>query len=119
AIGLVASGSAPIASPFIPSFVAQNPGSTPITATITVTPVNTSGTTVCPGNTASFTITVNPTPAAPTVTNATICGPGVVNLSGSGCTGGTLNWYNAATGGTLVNTGSTYSPNISSTTNYW
>jgi hypothetical protein len=49
AIGLVASGSAPVGSPFIPAFVALNPGNTPITANITVTPVNSSGAT-CPAH---------------------------------------------------------------------
>jgi hypothetical protein len=73
----------------------------------------------CPAVFDERTITVNPLPTAPTVTGAAICGPGVVDLSANGCAGGTLNWYSAASGGTLVNTGTTYSPNISSTTSYW
>jgi gliding motility-associated-like protein len=63
AIGLAASGSATSASPNIPSFTAANSTAAPITATITVTPVN-----GCNGTPQSFTITVNPRPAKPTVT---------------------------------------------------
>jgi hypothetical protein len=63
----------------------------------------------------SFTVSVAP----PTTTPGARCGAGVVNLSASGCTGGTLKWFTAETGGTQVNTGATYSPNISATTTYW
>lgn len=63
----------------------------------------------------SFTLSVG----APTTTPGSRCGSGVVNLSASGCTGGTLKWFTAETGGTQVNTGTTYSPSISSTTTYW
>ena len=65
------------------------------------------------------TTTVDPAPSAPGTTGDSNCGPGVVSLSASGCTGGTLTWYDAATGGTNVNTGLTYSPNLSTTTDYW
>ncbi|WP_157802072.1 T9SS type A sorting domain-containing protein [Flavobacterium sp. 1] len=60
-------------------------------------------------------------PSPPTTTGATVCGPGPVqvNLSASGCPGGTLKWYDAATAGTKVNEGLTYSPTISATTSYW
>ncbi|MFH0893585.1 MAG: PKD domain-containing protein, partial [Bacteroidota bacterium] len=57
-------------------------------------------------------------PTAPTTTGDTICGTGTASLSASGS--GTLNWYDASTGGTLVNTGTTYNtPTISSTTTYY
>jgi PKD repeat protein len=62
-------------------------------------------------------ITVNTAPAAPTVTGDKRCGPGVVNLSASGS--GTLDWYDAQNGGTKVNTGTTYAPNLNSTTTYY
>lgn len=58
--------------------------------------------------------------AAPTTTNDTsfVCSPSVFNLSASG--GGTLNWYDAPSGGNLVNTGNSYTtPSLSSTTSYW
>ncbi len=55
---------------------------------------------------------------APTVTGASICGMGAITLNASGS--GTLNWYDAASGGTLVNTGTTYDiPSLSSTTTYY
>jgi Zn-dependent metalloprotease len=56
-------------------------------------------------------------PQNPTTTDDTRCGPGVVNLGASGS--GTLDWYDLQTGGTLVNSGTTYAPNIPSTTSYW
>ncbi|MFI5149234.1 MAG: C1 family peptidase [Bacteroidia bacterium] len=57
--------------------------------------------------------------SAPTTTGATRVGPGVVNLSATASGTPTLNWYTAATGGTPVNTGPTYSPTISNTTTYY
>jgi len=55
-IGLAASGSGDI-----PSFVAVNTGTAPVTATITVTPVFSNGGETCVGITEDFNITVNPT----------------------------------------------------------
>ncbi|MEO8148490.1 MAG: T9SS type A sorting domain-containing protein [Bacteroidia bacterium] len=46
------------------------------------------------------------------------CGPGLVSLTASG-TPGLINWWSAPTGGTLLNTGSPYTPNVSSTTTYY
>ncbi|MBA3706595.1 MAG: PKD domain-containing protein, partial [Bacteroidetes bacterium] len=63
-------------------------------------------------------ITVNNTPNVPVTTGASRCGAGVVNLSASG-SGGTLDWYTASTGGTLVTSGTTYSPNLSTSTTYY
>ncbi len=63
----------------------------------------------------SFTQTISP----PGTTGAARCGTGNVTLTASGCTGGTLNWYDAATGGTLVNTGSSYTVNLSATTTFY
>lgn len=65
-------------------------------------------------------ITITPSPyAAPTTVGAQRCGPGVVNLTASGSGAGTLRWWSAPGGGTLLATGSTYSPNISATTTYY
>ncbi len=48
------------------------------------------------------------------------CGAGAVSLSASGCSGGTLNWYTAPSGGTWLGSGSTITtPSISSTTTYY
>jgi zinc-dependent metalloproteinase lipoprotein len=62
-------------------------------------------------------ITVNAASPAPTVKDDKRCGPGVVNLTATGS--GTLEWYDAATGGTKVNTGAAYSPNLNTTTTYY
>ncbi|HOY31233.1 MAG TPA: M14 family zinc carboxypeptidase [Bacteroidales bacterium] len=54
----------------------------------------------------------------PTVTNASNCGPGTVTLAASAL--GTIKWYDAASGGTLLNTGTTYvTPVLSNTTTYY
>lgn len=54
----------------------------------------------------------------PITTNDTICGGGTVNLTAAGQ--GVLSWYSSATGGTSINTGSSYSPNINNnTTTYY
>ncbi|CAF0860022.1 unnamed protein product [Rotaria sordida] len=58
-IGLAASGTGDIAS-----FTATNTGSTPITATITVTPSYTNAGSTCTGSAITFTVTVNPKPTA-------------------------------------------------------
>ncbi len=56
AIGLPQSGTSTSGNEQLPSFKALNPGNTPISATITVYPLNIG----CQGNPISFTITVNP-----------------------------------------------------------
>ncbi len=62
-------------------------------------------------------ITVN-LPVGPSTTDDNICENNSANLSASGT--GTLNWYDAPTGGILVNTGATYTtPNLSTTTTYY
>lgn len=55
----------------------------------------------------------------PSTTGATRCGPGPVTLSASGSGTGTLRWWDAPGGGTMLATGSTYSPNIAGTTTYY
>ena len=67
-IGLAASGTATI-----PSFVAINTGTTPQTATITITPTFTNGGISCSGPTSSFTITVNPTAVVNQPANQILC----------------------------------------------
>ncbi len=55
------------------------------------------------------------TSSLPTVNNDTICSPGVVNLT----TSANVDWYSAITGGTSLNTGTSYSPSISTNTTYY
>ncbi|GGD70851.1 hypothetical protein GCM10011514_38700 [Emticicia aquatilis] len=70
--------------------------------------------------TATASVIVNTIPTTPTSAGASRCGTGTVTLSASGCTGGTISWYGALTGGTALTTGATYtSPSISATTTYY
>ncbi|WP_343063687.1 beta strand repeat-containing protein, partial [Flavihumibacter stibioxidans] len=87
AIGLGASGIGNI-----PAFTAVNTGSTPITATITVTPTANS----CIGTPQTFTITVNPTPTVVDPANQILCSAAAttaINFSGA-VNGTTYNWTN-------------------------
>ncbi|PKP02023.1 MAG: hypothetical protein CVU11_13400 [Bacteroidetes bacterium HGW-Bacteroidetes-6] len=57
-------------------------------------------------------------PLAPTTEGDSICGDGSVSLTASGS--GTINWYDALSGGTLVGTGSPWNtPFLSTTTTYY
>ncbi|RYZ24619.1 MAG: T9SS type A sorting domain-containing protein [Chitinophagaceae bacterium] len=98
-IGLATSGSGDIAA-----FTASNGGTSPVVATITVTP--TSGT--CSGTPVSFTITVNPAPTVNAIGNQTICagsGTTAVNFSGS-LNGTSYSWTNNNTSIGLAASGS-------------
>ncbi|MCB0395716.1 MAG: T9SS type A sorting domain-containing protein [Flavobacteriales bacterium] len=78
------------------------------TVKLTVTNQNGSDT-----STETITVTVL---APPTV--ADDCGSGSLVLTASGGSG-TFNWYDAATGGSLLHTGNTYSPTITGPTTYY
>jgi hypothetical protein len=88
-IGLAASGSGNIAA-----FNAVNAGTTPVVATITVTPSYTNGAVTCTGTPRTFTITVNPTPnAVATPSTQTICSGPITTIVLSGAvTGTTYSW---------------------------
>jgi PKD repeat protein len=98
---------------------AQNPTVTYATAgtyNASLTVTNSIGT-----NTSNQTnyITVNAAPTAPTTTPANRCGTGIVSL-GATSSDGTLSWFAAATGGTALGTGATFTtPSISTTTTYY
>ncbi|WP_276132228.1 PKD-like domain-containing protein [Polluticoccus soli] len=98
-IGLVASGVGDIAS-----FTATNSSTTPVVATITVTPVK-SG---CTGTSGSFTITVDPTATVNTVSNQTVCnGASTTAVAfGGALSGTTFNWTNNTPSIGLVASGS-------------
>ena len=67
----------------------------------------------------TFTITISSFPTVVTTTPAARCDAGTLSLSATG-SAGTLNWYNVATGGTSLGTGTTFTtPSISSTTTYY
>jgi len=63
---------------------------------------------------------------APTITSATAgmsnerCSTGVVDLTATASAGATIHWFENATGGASVGTGTTfYTPSIANTTSYW
>ena len=86
-IGLAANGSGNI-----PAFIADNNTSTPITATVTVTP-SANG---CPGPAKTFTITVNPTVDVDQPNNQLLCknDPTSAIIFGSNVSGATFAWTN-------------------------
>ena len=111
AIGLAVSGSGAI-----PVFTAANSGSTPLVATIIVTP--SSG---CAGVPQAFTITVNPRPAAPVVSTPVLyclnetASPLTATATGSNV----LTWYNnvALTNGSAI--APTPATGVAGTVNYY
>ena len=63
--------------------------------------------------------TVNTMPTITGVTPGSVCGSGTVTL-GATSSAGTINWYSAATGGTSLGTGTSFTtPSISVTTTYY
>jgi subtilisin-like proprotein convertase family protein len=99
--------------------------SNPQTATPSGTPTYTCTATVngC-SMTAAVTPTVNPLPTAPTATNSSQCGAGVPSASvtdNNSFTTPTFKWYDASTGGSLLqsSTSSTYVSSISTTTTFY
>jgi len=114
AIGLSASGTGNI-----PSFTAVNNGASPITATITVTPIYSNGSTSCPGTSQTFTITVNPSPKVNSISNQTVCNnsaTGVLNF-GTSATGGSVSyaWTNNTPGIGLAASGNGNIPSFTGT----
>ena len=93
-----------------PSFVATNAGSSPITATVTVTPKFTAGGKECSGPSKTFTITVNPTAQANDPGDRILCwgaASGLIPFSTVN-TGGTTSytWTNSNTDIGLAGSGS-------------
>ena len=91
-IGLAASGTGNIAS-----FTAINNGSTPVVATITVTPQYTAGGVTCPGPSLTFTISVNPSPTVSQPVNEVICNNSPTTTVSFTGTGTSYNWTNNTT----------------------
>ncbi len=92
-IGLGASGTG-----HIPSFTATNTGTTPVTSTVTVTPVYFNGGTSCAGTPITYTYTVNPTPTVNTVATQTLCVGTPATVSHAGTVANTVySWTNSNT----------------------
>jgi PKD repeat protein len=62
--------------------------------------------------------TVNTTPTVTATVPNSRCGGGLITLSAT-ASAGTLNWYNAATGGTFIASGTSISPTVSGTTTFY
>ncbi|TWI97273.1 gliding motility-associated-like protein [Mucilaginibacter frigoritolerans] len=72
----------------------------------------------CTSPRTAVSVTVNSIPAAPTANGTSTCPGTSANLTASGT--GTIQWYDAATGGTLLATGGSYNtPALSKTTTYY
>ena len=70
-------------------------------------------------NSSGVTLTVNPIPSVMSTIPGNRCGTGTVILAAT-ASAGTLNWYNVATGGTSLATGTSFTtPSISTTTTYY
>ena len=72
----------------------------------------------------AVTATISTTPAAPTVPiGANVCGSGTATISATAPAGATIDWYSAATGGSILTSGtgvtSFTTPSISTTTTYY
>jgi len=68
---------------------------------------------------ASDTVKVN-NPQILTTTPGALCGPGAVNLSATTNAGSVVNWYTAASGGTLAGTGTSFTtPALTQSTTYY
>ncbi|WP_298139185.1 PKD domain-containing protein [Flavobacterium sp.] len=73
----------------------------------------------CTSARTAVTATVNVTPSITSTTPGSRCDSGSITLFAS-ANAGTLNWYNAPSGGTLVGTGTSFTtPSISTTTTYY
>jgi hypothetical protein len=74
----------------------------------------------CLGGMKTVTAKINTIPGAPSASNKSRCGSGTVNLSASGApSGGNYRWYGASSGGSVLKTGSSYSPSPSSSRSYY
>jgi YVTN family beta-propeller protein len=94
-IGLASTGTSNI-----PAFTAQNTGTTPLVATIIVTPQFTANGITCTGVTDTFNITVNPSPTVTDPADQSVCaGQSTAAVNFSGTIPGTIfNWSNNTPG---------------------
>ncbi|NSW93265.1 MAG: SprB repeat-containing protein, partial [Bacteroidales bacterium] len=109
-IGLAASGNGNI-----PSFTATNSGNSPITATITVTPVNSLGGTNCTGTPQTFNITVNPTPTVIDPNDQVVCNGALTSVVSFTGTATSYTWTNNNTSIGLAASGTGNIPSFTAT----
>lgn len=91
----------------------------PLTAT-TIYYVETSNANGCTSTRKAVTVTVNPDPTPPTVSGTSTCPGTSATLTAGTTAGNTAQWFAAATGGTALATGNTYTtPVLVTTTTYY
>ncbi len=74
----------------------------------------------CTSARSSVIATIATSPSISSFINGARCNPGAVNLSATPSIGATIKWYSAPSGGTLLNTGNSYTtPFLSSTATYY
>jgi PKD repeat protein len=98
---------------------AQNPFvayQAPGTYSVSLTASNGNGT-----DSQSYTsyITIVSAQAAPTALGKIMCGPATVTLTATPSAPGTIHWWNAPAGGSMLATGNTYSPLVNGTTTFY
>jgi gliding motility-associated-like protein len=97
-----------------------NSYTTPILNTTTTYYVSSEVPSCPPSGRTAVTVNVEPTPAAPTAADATICSGETATLTATAPTGVSYNWYQSATGGATLQTGSSYTTAaLSNTTQYY
>jgi hypothetical protein len=96
----------------IPAFIGQNPGTTPVTATVSVV-ASANG---CTGSTRTFTITINPSPVlTSSLSPGTICSNSLFSyIPSSSLSGTSFSWTRAVVAG-ISNAANSGSGNISET----
>ncbi len=96
-----------------------NPFVTPVLTTTTSYWVAIRDANGCETDRVRATVTINGDPVVVSTTNANRCDCGTLTLTATG-DAGTYNWYDAATGGNLVGTGTSFTtPSICNTTTYY
>lgn len=65
------------------------------------------------------TITIDAAPSPPTTAPLTVVSGNTATLTATNCTGGTILWYAAATGGSYITTGSYTTPELTQQTTYY
>ncbi|MGR3809120.1 Ig-like domain-containing protein [Jiulongibacter sp. NS-SX5] len=59
-------------------------------------------------NTDTAAVTVNPAPSSPNISDQFLCGPGEITFSASGCSGGSLSWFNSSNLDNPIGFGTTF-----------
>jgi uncharacterized protein (TIGR02145 family) len=73
----------------------------------------------CESGTASVAVTINTVPAITASAGDSRCGQGTLTLSATPSSGAVIDWYNAASGGTSLYTGNSYTPDVTTSTTYY